>query len=226
LTPTSSSSSRRRTTTGRTRQSAWLVDRLKSGGFTNARKAADWRETDPRPGGGVCDCKALHAKVTETTRYEGSKRLVTYALRWSNACIVPAHRQAKERASEQKRLAKEATAGRVQQHVKRTAAGWAIPEGRAIAIDRILAEAALWGLLSYRIPTWAEAHGGKKNEPVRGDPRAERRGRSRRSWPIVLGDRQTTSGTRPATTSTGRRSRLELGSRRRVSSSTSRPRLR
>jgi hypothetical protein len=68
-------------------------------------------------------------------------------------------------ASEQKRLAKEAVAGRVQQHVKRTAAGWAIPEGRAIAIDRILAEAALWGLLSYRIPTWAEAHGGKKNNP-------------------------------------------------------------
>jgi hypothetical protein len=90
---------------------------------------------------------------------------VTYSVSITKACVDSKHQAAKESASEAKRREKEAVEHRVREHVRRTASGWAVPEGRAIAVDRILAEAALWGLLSYRIPTWAEEHGGSKKNP-------------------------------------------------------------
>ncbi|MEW6223232.1 MAG: ParB/RepB/Spo0J family partition protein [Chloroflexota bacterium] len=145
--------------------SAWLIGRLKAGGFARARKANGWQETEPRPGGGVCDCRAFRARVTESVRYQGSKRVVTNGLKWETACLEPKHRAAKAAAGEEKRLAKEATARRVQEHVKRTASAWAVPGARAISIDRILAEAVLWDILSYRVPEWAVAHGGTRKNP-------------------------------------------------------------
>jgi ParB family chromosome partitioning protein len=144
----------------------WLIARLKAGGFVNARKASGWQEAEPRPGGAVCDCRAYRAKVTESSRWrDDGGRLVNYGLSWATACVNSEHRVARSKATEERRVAREAKAHRVQQAIKRTASGWALPEARAIAIDRILAEAMLWDLLSYQIPTWAGAHGGKKTNP-------------------------------------------------------------
>jgi hypothetical protein len=145
--------------------SGHIVKLIEGAGYTNVRAAKSWDEIHARPGGDLCDCTAWKAAEHTTYSYASGRSVETYRVSISKGCIERKHRQAKESASDAVRREKEALATKVQQHVKRTAAGWAIPEGRAIAIDRILAEAALWGLLSYRIPTWAEAHGGKKNNP-------------------------------------------------------------
>lgn len=143
-----------------------LVALIRAAGFPNVRASKGWREIDARPAGGVCDCTAW--KATEHHQYNYSERVdgyyrQTYRAAFTKGCIEPKHRQAKADVDETKRKAGYATQEKVQAYVKRMTGAWAVPEARAISIDRLLAETVLWGLLSYRLPEWSVAHGGKRN---------------------------------------------------------------
>jgi ParB family transcriptional regulator, chromosome partitioning protein len=157
-----------------------LAGLLTAAGYPNARVAKSYGEVQPRPTGGVCDCAAWKASPhTEGGRYDyntGRAVGATYSIRITRACIVPKHVQAKATADRKAEVDKYALEQKVQAHVVSTAfaeptpiviggdpqtGGGHIEQG--IAIQRLLAEAALWGLLSYRLPDWSEAHGGKRN---------------------------------------------------------------
>jgi ParB/RepB/Spo0J family partition protein len=138
-----------------------LAAALQKAGFTNVRIASRHGDVEPRPSGGLCNCIAWKATLHST--YAFSSGGYTTKLQATPACIVPAHRQAKATADRKAEVAKHALQDQVQARVKAAASGWAIPGAGAIAVDRILAEAALWGLLAYRLPEWSVARGGKRN---------------------------------------------------------------
>jgi len=119
---------------------------------------------------GVCDCTAWKATLHST--YDHKSGGYTTKLQATPACVVAAHRQAKATSDRKAELAKYALQEAVQAHVKDSGHGWGIPNAidhgisnrpSVIAIDRILAEAALWSLLAYRLPDWSVARGGKRN---------------------------------------------------------------
>lgn len=138
-----------------------LAELLKKAGFTKVRIASGSGNPDARPSGGVCNCTAWKAALRSTYSYK-SNGYVT-KLQATPACIVAAHRQAKATADRKAESDKYSLQEKVVQHVKRLEGAWALPDARAIAIDRLLAETVLWGLLSYRLPDWSVAHGGKRN---------------------------------------------------------------
>lgn len=141
-----------------------LVKLIQAAGYTNVRASRSWNEIVPR-GGSACDCVAWKVSESERYSYTTGRSQATYVVSITKGCVKPEHQRSKEAEAEDRRRAKEAVATRVQQHVRRSSSGWALPEARAIAVDRILAEAMLWDLLSYHLPVWAEEHGGKKTNP-------------------------------------------------------------
>ena len=154
-------------------QAGHLVELIKKAGYENVRVAKQWGEVQTRPAG-LCDCTTWKASEHTTYgRYDYKTGLTTgskYSVSITKGCIVRKHQQAKEAAAEAKRREKEQLAERVQQHVRKTAFAVAIPPTSAdtpllIGIPRILAEAILWDVLSYNLPWWSEAHGGKPNAP-------------------------------------------------------------
>lgn len=138
-----------------------LAKSLTAAGFTKVRMASGSGLPAARPTGGICDCTAWKATLHSSYSYQAGGYVTK--LQVTTACIVAKHREAKASLDSKKLSAGYALQTAVEQHVKRMASGWAIPNASAIAIDRILAEAALWGILSYRLPDWSVAHGGKRN---------------------------------------------------------------
>jgi ParB/RepB/Spo0J family partition protein len=141
---------------------AALVRLITAAGYTNVREAKSWNEIEARPGG-VCDCTAWKASEHVTYDYSSGRGLNRHRVAITKGCTDRKHRQTKEQLADEKRRDAVMLQEKVQGYVKRMASGWGIPNARAIAIDRILGEAALFSLLSYRLPEWSEKHGGKRN---------------------------------------------------------------
>lgn len=144
-------------------QPTHVLELLSSSGFTNVRLTKGWNGIQARPAG-VCDCTAWKASEEVTWHYD-REQTRDWRVVLTKGCVEPKHIRAREAVAERTRRSKEATADAVQARVRQTGAGWAIPEARAIAVDRILAEAALFSLLSYRLPDWSVEHGGARTKP-------------------------------------------------------------
>jgi ParB family chromosome partitioning protein len=138
---------------------------IEAAGYTNVSVAKQYGAIKARPAGGVCDCDVWKAAEFERGNYEGGRYVRHVGVSITKGCVNRKHEQAKEAAAEASRREKDALEERVKAHVRQTAAAWPVPGARAIAIDRILAEAALFSTLSYRLPEWSVAHGGKAQVP-------------------------------------------------------------
>ena len=146
-------------------QHAFVVGILRAAGLARARVAKNWNEISARPSGGLCDCNAWRAAEHVSYAWAKTGETRTYRISLTKGCIDRKHEQAKAAIAETKRQAKAATQERVSAHVSANAAAWASFATGAIAIQRILAEAALFSLLSYRLPEWSIAHGGHRTNP-------------------------------------------------------------
>lgn len=152
---------------------ARLVRLIVDAGYTNARAAKSWGEVEARPSGGLCDCTAW--KAAEHSTYDYTQRVdghyaQKHRVSITKACVIKAHREAKAQVTAKAERDKHALQERVQQHLRATAFGVAIPPtsadtGTVFGIPRILAESALWGILSYRLPEWSEKRGGARTKP-------------------------------------------------------------
>lgn len=143
-----------------------LADRLRKAGFTNVRVWARGDTLETRPKG--CGCTAWKARLH--SNYSYASRSYETKLSVTKACTVAAHRNAADRASHAAEQAKYALQGKVQEHVKASAFGVAIPSTSTdtpllIGIPRILAEGVLWEFIGYRLPEWAAARGGSRQKP-------------------------------------------------------------
>lgn len=138
-----------------------LAESLTKAGFTGVRLAKGREDVAPRPKG--CTCTTWKATLKSSYSYRSGG--YDTKLQVTPACIVSKHRQDKAAADAQAERDKYALQGRVQARVRSSAAGWGIPAARAIAIDRILAEAALFSLLNYQLPEWSVKHRGTRTKP-------------------------------------------------------------
>jgi ParB family chromosome partitioning protein len=147
-----------------------LAKLLQAAGYENARVAKSYGEIHARPSGGVCDCSAWKASEFERGSYDSGRYVRHVGVSIAKGCIDLKHEQAKEALAEKARRQKSALEEKVKQAVKRAAFGVAIPATSAdtpplVGIPRILAEAALFSVMDYRLPEWSVSHGGTRTNP-------------------------------------------------------------
>ncbi len=140
-----------------------IAELIRKAGYANARASTKYGDITTRPTGGVCDCTAWKAAHFERGSYEGNHYVRRVGISIVKGCTNRQHEEAKTKAANTAQHEKYAQGQRVQERIKQTAAAWPVPGARAIAIDRILAEALLWDVLGYRLPEWSVARGGKRN---------------------------------------------------------------